>query len=244
MTRDAPGEPKARGEPHPRNTLNELTGEEWLYFTKSVWTTAYPSELGPCAAQGARREQAAAAHGQAHRVLHEARRAGPRPVRGCRRDAPRRGDRAAASARARDRALAALGGRLRAGRRRGQRGERGGAGPELVDLGPNDPGGPRSFDPSGCELRRRRRLEGPADARRRVGRLRRDRSAVQRPAADDDVRRSARRVVRQPPDGLRDGHRRRGRPGERRRLPGVPRPDDRGPRPSWRASSSAAATRC
>src|SRR5437773_7620865 len=31
---------------HPRNTLNELTGEEWLYFTKSLWTTAYPSELG------------------------------------------------------------------------------------------------------------------------------------------------------------------------------------------------------
>src|SRR6186997_1117020 len=32
--------------PHPRNTLNELSGEEWLYFTKSVLTTAYPSELG------------------------------------------------------------------------------------------------------------------------------------------------------------------------------------------------------
>ena len=31
---------------HPSNTLNELTGEEWLYFTKSVWGTAYPSELG------------------------------------------------------------------------------------------------------------------------------------------------------------------------------------------------------
>src|SRR3954470_7238361 len=31
---------------HPRNTLNELSGEEWLYFTKSIWTTAYPSELG------------------------------------------------------------------------------------------------------------------------------------------------------------------------------------------------------
>src|ERR1041385_2350408 len=31
---------------HPRNTLNELSGEAWLYFTKSVWTTAYPSELG------------------------------------------------------------------------------------------------------------------------------------------------------------------------------------------------------
>jgi DNA modification methylase len=31
---------------HPGNTLNELSGEEWLYFTKSLWTTAYPSELG------------------------------------------------------------------------------------------------------------------------------------------------------------------------------------------------------
>jgi DNA modification methylase len=38
--------PSRRQPPHPRNTLNELSGEEWLYFTKSVWTTAYPSELG------------------------------------------------------------------------------------------------------------------------------------------------------------------------------------------------------
>jgi DNA modification methylase len=30
----------------PRNSLNELTGGEWLYFTKSVMTTAYPPELG------------------------------------------------------------------------------------------------------------------------------------------------------------------------------------------------------
>ena len=37
---------------HPDNTLNELTGEEWLYFTKSLWTTAYPSELGHARAQG------------------------------------------------------------------------------------------------------------------------------------------------------------------------------------------------
>ncbi|GER87871.1 methyltransferase [Dictyobacter vulcani] len=29
-----------------RNTLNELTGAEWLYFTKSILTTAYPSEYG------------------------------------------------------------------------------------------------------------------------------------------------------------------------------------------------------
>lgn len=29
-----------------RNTLNELTGAEWLYFTKSIISTAYPSEYG------------------------------------------------------------------------------------------------------------------------------------------------------------------------------------------------------
>ena len=34
---------------HPDNTLNELSGEEWLYFTKSLLTTAYPSELGHAA---------------------------------------------------------------------------------------------------------------------------------------------------------------------------------------------------
>src|SRR6478672_11850981 len=38
-----------RREPHPNNTLNELPGEEWLYFTKSLLTTAYPSELGHAA---------------------------------------------------------------------------------------------------------------------------------------------------------------------------------------------------
>src|SRR6202162_5928577 len=43
---DLPADAPGRRAPHPRNTLNELTGEEWLYFTKSVWTTAYPSELG------------------------------------------------------------------------------------------------------------------------------------------------------------------------------------------------------
>ncbi len=35
-----------RGVVHPDNGLNELSGDEWLYFTKSLWTTAYPSELG------------------------------------------------------------------------------------------------------------------------------------------------------------------------------------------------------
>src|SRR6476620_11774827 len=39
----------ARNAPHPANTLNDLPGEEWLYFTKSLLTTAYPSELGHAA---------------------------------------------------------------------------------------------------------------------------------------------------------------------------------------------------
>ena len=34
---------------HPSNLLNDLSGEEWLYFTKSLLTTAYPSELGHAA---------------------------------------------------------------------------------------------------------------------------------------------------------------------------------------------------
>ena len=38
-----------RGAVHPDNALNELSGDEWLYFTKSLWTTAYPSELGHAA---------------------------------------------------------------------------------------------------------------------------------------------------------------------------------------------------
>ena len=41
--------PDGRRAPHPANALNELPGEEWLYFTKSVLTTAYPSELGHAA---------------------------------------------------------------------------------------------------------------------------------------------------------------------------------------------------
>jgi hypothetical protein len=30
----------------PRNKLNELSGNRWLYFTKSVLTTNYPYEYG------------------------------------------------------------------------------------------------------------------------------------------------------------------------------------------------------
>lgn len=36
----------ARDEISLRNALNELTGAEWLYFTKSILTTAYPSAYG------------------------------------------------------------------------------------------------------------------------------------------------------------------------------------------------------
>ncbi len=31
---------------HPRNQLNDLTGNEWMFFTKTVWQTSLPSELG------------------------------------------------------------------------------------------------------------------------------------------------------------------------------------------------------
>jgi DNA modification methylase len=44
--RDGSDTPEPQPAVHPDNMLNELSGEEWLYFTKSLWTTAYPSELG------------------------------------------------------------------------------------------------------------------------------------------------------------------------------------------------------
>lgn len=31
---------------HPRNRLNDLAGNEWMFFTKTVWQTSLPSELG------------------------------------------------------------------------------------------------------------------------------------------------------------------------------------------------------
>jgi DNA modification methylase len=38
-------EPELNGEVHPKNQLNELTGAAWMYFTKSVLRTSYPSIL-------------------------------------------------------------------------------------------------------------------------------------------------------------------------------------------------------
>jgi len=35
-----------KGKYHPNNKLNDLAGNEWVYFTKTVLRTSYPSELG------------------------------------------------------------------------------------------------------------------------------------------------------------------------------------------------------
>jgi DNA modification methylase len=132
--------------------LNELTGEEWLYFTKSVWTTAYPSELGHALrkAHGANKPPRLMARliefftrsgelvldpfaGVGGSLLGAAIARGPRRALGIEL-APR-------WAEVYQRVVLELSG------------ENKGRGPVLADLGPNDPGGPRGFDPSGCELR-------------------------------------------------------------------------------------------
>ena len=142
----------ARPAPHPDNTLNELSGEEWLYFTKSVLTTAYPSELGHAArkAHGANKPPRLMARlieffsrtgelvldpfaGVGGTLLGAAIARGPRRALGIELD-PRwvevYGEVVAA--------LAA---------------ERDGRGPAISELGSTDPGPPRGFDPSGLEMR-------------------------------------------------------------------------------------------
>jgi DNA modification methylase len=141
----------SRASVHPANGLNELTGDQWLYFTKSLWTTAYPSELGHAArkAHGANKPPRLMA-----RLIEFFSRPGELvldPFAGvggtlfgaaiCR--SPRR----------------ALGFELE------QRwvevyesvlreclAERDGAGPLLRDLGSADPGGPRQLDAAGLRL--------------------------------------------------------------------------------------------
>ena len=138
--------------PHPDNQLNELTGEEWLYFTKSVWTTAYPSELGHARrkSHGANKPPRLMARliefftksgelvldpfaGTGGTLLGAAISRGPRRALGIELD-PR---------------WATIYADVVAEALEAQAGN----GPQLVDLGERDPGGPRSFDPSGCELR-------------------------------------------------------------------------------------------
>lgn len=144
--------PEPRPAPHPRNQLNELSGEEWLYFTKSLWTTAYPSELG----HTLRRQHGANKPPRLMARLIEFFTRGDEVVldpfagvggtllgaaigRTARRAIGLEISPRWAAVYASVVAAAAL--------------ERGGAGPELIDLGPNDPGGVRHFDASGCEMR-------------------------------------------------------------------------------------------
>lgn len=141
-----------RRPPHPANELNELSGEEWLYFTKSLWTTAYPSELGHerRRAHGANKPPRLMARliefftkpgelvldpfaGVGGTLLGAAIARGPRRAIGIELD-----PRWAAIFEDVVRASCA---------------ERDGAGPLLADIGPTDPGGPRTFDPAGLELR-------------------------------------------------------------------------------------------
>jgi len=136
---------------HRSNALNELGGDAWLYFTRSLWTTAYPSELGHAArrAHGANKPPRLMA-----RLIEFFTRGGELvldPFAGvggtllgaaiCRR--PRR----------------AIGFELEARWAaiykevvRTALAERDRLGPLLADLGSADPGGPRTFDPTGCQL--------------------------------------------------------------------------------------------
>ena len=141
-----------RRAPHPANTLNELPGEEWLYFTKSLLTTAYPSELGHAARKthGANKPPRLMARliefftrtgetvldpfaGVGGTLLGAAIARGPRRAIGIELD-PR-------WATIYERVVTDLAA------------ERDGLGPELADLGTADPGGPRGFDPSGLDMR-------------------------------------------------------------------------------------------
>ncbi len=143
---------ETRRAPHPANSLNELPGEEWLYFTKSVLSTAYPSELGHQArkAHGANKPPRLMARlieffsktgelvldpfaGVGGTLLGAAIARGPRRALGIELD-PR---------------WVAVYESVVAQLKR----EHDGRGPHIAELGVADPGGPRSFDPSGCEMR-------------------------------------------------------------------------------------------
>ncbi|MGA3031363.1 MAG: DNA methyltransferase [Candidatus Limnocylindrales bacterium] len=137
---------------HPNNTLNELSGEEWLYFTKSVWGTSYPSELGHASRRqhGANKPPRLMARliefftvtgelvldpfaGVGGTLLGAAIARGPRRALGLEIE-PRWID-------------------IYEKLIRDLVAERGGQGPLLADIGPSDPGGERGFDPSGLEMR-------------------------------------------------------------------------------------------
>jgi DNA modification methylase len=148
----------SRPTPHPDNTLNELSGEEWLYFTKSVLTTAYPSELGHAArkAHGANKPPRLMARlieffsrtgdlvvdpfaGVGGTLIGAAIARGPRRALGIELDARWVG--------VYREVVAAL------------QAENDGRGPTIAELGTGDPGAARTFDPSGLEMRQGDALE-------------------------------------------------------------------------------------
>ena len=141
-----------RRPPHPANELNELSGEEWLYFTKSVLTTAYPSELGHALrkAHGANKPPRLMARliefftktgelvldpfaGVGGTLLGAAIARGPRRALGIELDER--------WVEIYDDVVAGLSA------------EHDGAGPRIAELENADPGPRRTFDPSGLELR-------------------------------------------------------------------------------------------
>jgi DNA modification methylase len=149
---EQPADAVPRRDPHPDNALNDLPGEEWLYFTKSILTTAYPSELGHAArkAHGANKPPRLMARlieffsrtgelvldpfaGVGGTLLGAAIARGPRRAIGIELD-PRW---AAVYAAVLEELASANDGR----------------GPAIADLGTADPGPPRGFDPGGLEWR-------------------------------------------------------------------------------------------
>jgi len=137
---------------HPGNTLNELSGEEWLYFTKSVWGTAYPSELGHALRKrhGANKPPRLMA-----RLIEFFTKSGELvldPFAGVGGTllgaAIARGPRRAIGLEIEQRWVDTFEELLRV-----LPAEREGLGPLLADIGSADPGGERHFDPSGLEMR-------------------------------------------------------------------------------------------
>ena len=137
---------------HPDNTLNELSGEEWLYFTKSVWGTAYPSELGHKLRKqhGANKPPRLMARliefftCTGETVLDPFAGVGGTLLGA----AIARGPRRAIGIEIEPRWIAVYESVLSS-----LAAERDGQGPVVADIGTSDPGGERSFDPSGLEMR-------------------------------------------------------------------------------------------
>lgn len=139
------------GSVHPDNALNELSGEEWLYFTKSLWTTAYPSELG-------HRERKAHGANKPPRLMARLIEFFTRPGELVLDPFAGVGGTllGAAICRAPRRALGfELDARWAAVYERVARqavGDGDTSAEQLADLGPADPGGPRRFEPGGARM--------------------------------------------------------------------------------------------